>query len=101
VFFFCLSTTIVPAESTDTDPVLHSSYGRELMLRGEYEKGLAQLRRAYLLFPLNETLKRNLAEGYAALGHHLYKQKQFAQADENFVKAMELYPEEPVYGLLR
>lgn len=99
--FFCLSTTIVPAESTDTDPVLHSSYGRELMLRGEYEKGLAQLRRAYLLFPLNETLKRNLAEGYAVHGHQFYKLKRYEQADENFVKAMELYPEEATYALLR
>lgn len=101
VSIFCLFTTVVSAESTDTDPVLHSSYGRELMLRGEYEKGLAQLRRAYLLFPLNETLKRNLAEGYAAHGHQFYKQKRYEQADENFVKAMELYPEEATYALLR
>ena len=89
------------AEQIDSDPLLHSSYGRELMLRGEYEKGLEQLRRAYLLFPLNLNLKRNLAEGYAAYGHKFFKQKQYEQADENFVKAMELYPEEPVYSLLR
>lgn len=89
------------AEQIDNAPAAHSSYGRELILRGEYEKGLEQLRRAYLLFPLNLNLKRNLAEGYAAYGHMFFKQKQYEQADENFVKAMELYPEEPVYSLLR
>lgn len=89
------------AESIDSDPVLHSGYGRELMLRGDYEKGLEHLRRAYLIFPLNETLKHNLAEGYAAYGHHFLKQKQFEQADDNFIKAMELYPEEAVYAMLR
>lgn len=89
------------AEPIDNDPLIHSSYGRELLLRGEYEKGLEQLRRAYLLFPLNETLKRNLAEGYAAFGHQLMNQRRYEQADENLVKATELYPEEPVYILLR
>lgn len=88
-------------DEVDSDSALHSGYGRELMLRGEYEKGLDQLRRAYLLFPLNEVLKRNLAEGYAAYGHQYFKQRKYEQADENFVKAMELYPEEVAYALLR
>jgi len=99
--FFILPTPDGFAEQIDNDPVIHSSYGRELMLRGEYEKGLEQLRKAYLLFPLNLNLKRNLAEGYAAYGHFFFKQKQYEQADENFVKAMELYPDEAVYSLLR
>jgi len=98
---FTLSTTISWAEQVDSDPVIHNSYGRELMLRGEYEKGLEQLRSAYLLFPLNATLKRNLAEGYAAYGNQFFKLKRYEQADENFLKATELYPEEPVYALLR
>jgi tetratricopeptide (TPR) repeat protein len=85
----------------DGDPVLRSGYGRELMMRGEYEKGIDQLREAYLLFPLNITFKRNLAEGYAAYGHQHFKQKRYEQADENFIKALELYPEEPGYALLR
>lgn len=98
---FILPTPYVCAEQIDSDPVIHSGYGRELILRGEYENALEHLRRAYLLFPLNDTLKRNLAEGYAAYGHKFFKQKQYEQADENFVKAMELYPEEAVYLLLR
>jgi len=96
-----LFASAVSAEQIDSDPVIHSGYGRELMLRGEYEKGIEHLRRAYLLFPLNETFKRNLAEAYAVYGHHFFKQKHFEESDENFVKALEIYPEEPVYSLLR
>ena len=98
---FCFVAVSAGAESNDSDPATHSGYARELMLRGEYDKGIEQLRRAYLLFPLNGTFKHNLAEGYAASGHQLFKQKRYEQADENFIKAMELYPEEPVYALLR
>jgi tetratricopeptide (TPR) repeat protein len=89
------------AEQIDSDPVLRSGYGRELLMRGEYEKGIEQLREAYLLFPLNTVFKRNLAEGYAAFGHQHFKQKRYEQADENFIKAQELYPEEAGYALLR
>lgn len=98
---FCFFAADLGAEAIDSDLVIHSGYGRELILRGEYEKGIDHLRRAYLLFPLNQTFKRNLAEAYAAYGHHFFKQKHFEQSDENFVKAMELYPEEPLYALLR
>lgn len=89
------------AAADDNDPVMHSGYGRDLLLRGEYEKGIEQLRSAYLLFPLNTVFKQNLAEGYAAYGHQHFKHKRYEQADENFIKAMELYPEEAGYALLR
>ncbi len=96
-----LMAATAAAEPMDNDPVMRSGYGRELLMRGEYEKGIEQLREAYLLFPLNTVFKRNLAEGYAAFGHQHFKQKRYEQADENFIKAMELYPEEPGYALLR
>jgi Flp pilus assembly protein TadD len=96
-----LTLTVAFAHPIDNDPVLRSGYGRELLMRGEYEKGIEQLREAYLLFPLNPTFKRNLAEGYAAYGHQYFKQKRYEQADENYIKALELYPEEAGYALLR
>jgi len=65
------------------------------------EKKLEQARKSYELYPLNQGLKRNLAEGYAAYGHTLIKQRQYEQADGQFVKAIELYPDEPLYALLR
>lgn len=96
-----LLATVASGEPIDSDPVLRSGYGRELLMRGEYEKGIEQLREAYLLFPLNTVFKRNLAEGYAAFGHQLFKLKRYEQADENFIKAQELSPEEAGYALLR
>lgn len=99
MLFLLLATA--SAGPVDSDPVMHSGYGRELLLRGEYEKGIEQLRKAYLLFPLNTTFKLNLAEGYAVYGHQHFKQKRYEQADENFIKALELYPDEAGYSLLR
>ena len=99
VWFFLLS--IASAQPPGSDPGAQGSYGRELVQRGEYEKGIEQLQKAYLLFPLNLALKRNLAEAYAAYGHQHFKQKRYEQADENFIKAEELYPEEAKYSLLR
>lgn len=101
VFGLFLPLATAAAGPIDNDPVLRSGYGRELLMRGEYEKGIEQLREAYLLFPLNPVFKGNLAEGYAAIGHRHFKQKRYEQADENFIKALELYPEEPAYALLR
>jgi tetratricopeptide (TPR) repeat protein len=89
------------AEPQASEPVAQSGYGRELVLQGEYEKGIQQLLKSYLLFPLNLTFKRNLAEAYAAYGHHQFKMKLYEQADENFIKAQELYPDEVKYSLLR
>ena len=101
LFFLLVAPAAFTIESVDGDPLMHSGYGRELIMRGDYEKGLEQLRRAYLLFPLNPVLKQNLAEGYAAYGHQLLKNKRYEQADDNFIKAQELYPEEVTYAVLR
>lgn len=94
-------TTVACAEPKVGDPVAQSGNGLELVQKGEYEKGIEQLLKSYLLFPLNLTFKRNLAEAYAAYGHHQFKQKLFEQADDNFIKAQELYPDEVKYSLLR
>ncbi|MFZ4860044.1 MAG: peptidase MA family metallohydrolase [Desulfuromonadaceae bacterium] len=99
VWFFLLSTA--SAQPPGSEPVTQGGDGRELVKRGEYEKGIEQLQKSYLLFPLDLTFKRNLAEAYAAYGHQHFKQKRYEQADENFIKAEELYPEEVKYLLLR
>jgi tetratricopeptide (TPR) repeat protein len=96
-----LTVSAVAAQPGAGDPIINSVSGRELIQRGQYEKGLDQLRQSYLLFPMNATLKQNLAEGYAAYGHQLFKQKKYEQAEENFVKALEIYPDNATYILLR
>ncbi len=94
VFGVLLLLTPAIAGSVDSNPAAQVGAARELLQRGEFEKGIEQLREAYQLFPLNPTFKRSLAEGYAAFGHHLYKQKRYEQADESFSKTLELYPED-------
>lgn len=85
----------------ENDPSLQGNYARELIRQGDFEKGLEQLRTTYRLFPLNTTLKRTLADGYVSFGHSLLKQRRYEQADENFVKAIELYPDDPVLAFMR
>lgn len=91
----------VQAVPIDSDPIVNGDNGLALMARGEYEKGLEHLQRAWQLFPLNPAYKRNLAEGYVIYGKHLLKLKRFEQADEIFVRALELYPDETFFSLLR
>lgn len=67
---------------------------------GDIDARLERLRSAYQLFPLNEVLKRDLAETYAVYGTTLIKKRQYEQADDNYVKALELYPDEFNYDLL-
>ncbi|HIJ87525.1 MAG TPA: hypothetical protein HPP97_07525 [Desulfuromonadales bacterium] len=99
VWLFLL--TIASAQPPGSESLSKSGGGLELVQRGEYEKGIELLLKDYNLFPLNLTIKRNLAEAYAAYGHKHFKQKNYERADENFFKAEELYPEEVKYLLWR
>jgi tetratricopeptide (TPR) repeat protein len=65
------------------------------------EQAMEQLENSHRLFPLNEKITRNLADGYAANGQRLFQQKHFEQADGAFLKAQELYPDDVSYALLR
>jgi tetratricopeptide (TPR) repeat protein len=91
----------VSAEPTDSNQTVSGNKGSVPITAGEYEKGLEQLDKTHRLFPLNETITRKLAEGYATFGHHLFKKKQYEKADENFSRATELYPDDASYALLR
>jgi tetratricopeptide (TPR) repeat protein len=68
---------------------------------GDYGKRLEKMQASYQLFPLNEKLKRDLAESYANYGNLLFNQRQYEQADENYLKASELYPDEAAFALSR
>ena len=62
---------------------------------------LEQLENSHRLFPLNEKITRDLASGYMAYGQQLLRQKHYEQADEIFLKAQELYPDDLSCALLR
>jgi tetratricopeptide (TPR) repeat protein len=98
-----LVACLVPAfaSASENDQLVNGDSALRLIGGGEYERGLEQLRRAYQLFPLNPANRHNLADGQIAYGRHLMKQKRYDQADESFVKAQELYPEDPSVSLLR
>jgi hypothetical protein len=68
---------------------------------GDHDKKLEALRSAQQLFPLDEKLKRDLAAAYANYGNQLINRRQFEQADEYFIKAAELYPDQAVFALSR
>ena len=68
---------------------------------GDYVNQLEKLRSAYQLFPYNERLKRDLAEAYANYGRVLFSRRQYEQADEYYLKATELYPDEAAFAVSR
>ncbi|MBK5275788.1 MAG: hypothetical protein JJE30_12135 [Desulfuromonadales bacterium] len=67
----------------------------------ENEKRIEKLRTSYQLFPLNMAFKHDLAEAYAAGGNVFLRQRQYEQADENYLKAIELYPDEAAFAFFR
>lgn len=83
------------------EPLDSGNSAVRLMQAGEYEKALTQLQKTFSLFPYNETVKKNLAAAYVALGNRQLKQKQFDEAALNFDQALRLYPDNRDYATLR
>ncbi|AJE04851.1 peptidase MA family metallohydrolase [Geobacter pickeringii] len=99
-----LATASLPVSSRHVyaaDPILHNNYGVQLLDRGELEKGIEQLEKAYSLYGMDQTLKGNLAMAYVLLGHRLLDKKSYPEAAEQFDKASALFPDEPRYHLLK
>ena len=83
------------------DPFLLNDYALELQGRGEHDKALEQLQKAYGMFPYNQTLKRNLAEAYTYEGQARLGRNDFDGAAASFDHARELFPDVPRYYILR
>jgi len=71
------------------------------MHRGEYEKALEQLRKAFSLFPYDEAVRKELTAAYAAVGKQQLDRKEYDEAAENFANAAELAPARQEYVILR
>jgi tetratricopeptide (TPR) repeat protein len=98
VLLLTLLTVGIPANLHAEQPASASAtHGNP----GDYDKKLERLRTSYQMFPLNEKLKHGLAEAYANYGNLLLNRRQYEQADENFLKAAELYPDEAAFALSR
>ena len=105
---FLISTTLLlllilapisPAHGND--PFVHNDYAVDLINRGEYEKALDQLQKAYSLFPYDETLRRNLAAAYMYVGKRQLEANRYMEAADNFDHARELSPNNALYGAMR
>lgn len=83
------------------DPFSFNNYAIELQSRGEHERALEQLQRAFSLYPYDQTLRRNLAEAYTFVGERHLAASRFDEAVASFDQARELFPEVPRYYVLR
>lgn len=90
-----------PLPATANDPILLNNYALELLDRGDPQKALEQLQKAYSLFPYNENLRKNLATAYALVGQRQMARNQFDEAAASFDLAHELVPDNKRYGVLR
>jgi tetratricopeptide (TPR) repeat protein len=83
------------------DPHTLNDYAVDLINKGEYEKALDSLQRAYSNNVLDVGMRRNLAEANAYVGKKLFDEGRFEEAARYFDNAGELFPEVSRYALLR
>ncbi len=82
------------ARPSDSSPSPHAA-------SADLDARIEKLRSAYSLFPHNGSFKRDLAEAYATYGFMFFKKRQFEQADEYFIKALDIFPDDENYTLMR
>lgn len=83
------------------DPFSLNEYAISLMEKGENEKALEQLQKAYGMYPYDPVLKRNLAEAYTFIGQRRMKENNYEAAAASFDQARELFPDTPRYYVFR
>ena len=96
-----VTSLVAAAPLFAADPIIHNNYGVDLLERGEVDKAIEQLEKAYSLFATDQRLKHNLAAAYSTRGQQLLDRKAYDDAAGEFEKAAGLYPNEPRFALLR
>ena len=71
------------------------------MQKGEHDKALEQLQKAYGMYPYDQVLKKNLAEAYTFVGQRQLKENNYEAAAASFDRARELFPDIPRYFVMR
>lgn len=99
--FFFLGPFLLDIPAWADDPVIRNDYALELLTKGEYEKALEQLQKAFSFFPYDETLRKNLAVAYMYVGKKEMENNRYLEAAENFDHARELSPGNATYGMMR
>lgn len=100
-FCFAVFSFLIPFNSHANEPFALNEYAIALMEKGEHEKALEQLQKAYSMYPYDQTLKKNLAEAYTFVGQRQLRENNFEAAAASFDRARELFPDIPRYYVFR
>jgi tetratricopeptide (TPR) repeat protein len=92
---------IAPPQARANDPFTLNEYAVGLMQKGEHDKALEQLQKAYSMYPYDPVLKKNLAEAYTFVGQRLMQENRYEEAAASFDQARELFPDTPRYYVFR
>lgn len=83
------------------EPFALNEYALSLLEKGEHDKALEQLQKAYGMNPYDQTLKKNLAEAYTFVGQKRMSENSYEAAADSFDRARELFPDIPRYYTMR
>lgn len=97
----CLLLATAPQPGHANEPYSLNEYAISLMEKGEHDKALEQLQKAYAMYPYDPVLKKNLAEAYTFVGQRQMKENHYEAAAASFDLARELFPETPRYYAMR
>lgn len=98
---FCAALALAPFPLDAADAYSLNNSALSLMEKGEYDKALEQLQKAYSMNPYDPVVKKNLAEAYTLVGQRQMRENKYETAAATFDLARELFPDIPRYYVLR
>jgi len=101
VLFLFIFSALWAAPLHANEPFALNDYAISLMEKGEYDKALEQLQKAYSMYPYDPVLKKNLAEAYTFVGQRQMRDNKYEDAAASFDHARELFPDLPRYYVMR
>ena len=101
IYCLLIALLLLPVPLLANEPYALNEYAVNLMDRGDHDKALEQLQKAYSMYPYDQVLKKNLAEAYTFVGHRQMKENDFEAAAASFDRARELFPDIPRYYVMR
>jgi tetratricopeptide (TPR) repeat protein len=100
VIVFCM-LLLAATELHANEPYSLNEYAISLMEKGDHDKALEQLQKAYSMYPYDPVLKKNLAEAYTFVGQRQMRENSYEAAAASFDRARELFPDVPRYYVMR
>jgi tetratricopeptide (TPR) repeat protein len=101
LFSLCSLHVFFPVELSANEPHALNENAISLIEKGEYDKALEQLQKAFSMNPYDPVLKMNLAEAYTFVGQKQMRENSYESAAATFDRARELFPDVPRYYVMR